>query len=134
LLDGPSLRFILLSGTIKGLLTLGLLGLVPCFHYSLDTARTVAFQVLAVGQLFFVYPARHTWLRPRRNPFLHLVVAVGVLLQFAVGCLPITVQALDLEYLPPALWATILGTALLAWALAEITNRILFRGAAAGRK
>ncbi len=127
LLDGRSTRFILLSGTIKGMLALGLLGLVPWLNYSLDTARTVAFQFLAVGQLLFVYPARHTMLRPLRNWTLHAVVVFGVFLQIAVGILPTTAQALGLEPLPFQLWVLILAAALLAWSLAELVNRAFLR-------
>ena len=127
LLDGPSVRFILLSGTIKAILALTLLGLIPWLNYSLDTARSVAFQFLAVGQLFFVYPARHTSLRPLRNPTLHAVVMLGILLQIAVGLIPVTAKALDLVHLSIGLWVLVLGTALLAWGSAEIVNRTFFR-------
>ncbi len=96
-------------------------------NYSLDTARSVAFQFLAVGQLLFVYPARHTMLRPLRNWTLHAVVVFGVFLQIAVGILPTTAQALGLEHLPFQLWVLILAAALLAWSLAELVNRAFSR-------
>jgi Ca2+-transporting ATPase len=127
LLDVASTRFILLSGTIKGLIALGLLGLVPMLGFGLDAARSVCFQFLAVGQLLFVYPARHTVLRPLSNWTLHAVVALGVILQIAVGSFPSIMRALDLVHLPLRLWALILAAALLAWLLAEIVNRMFFR-------
>jgi Ca2+-transporting ATPase len=127
LLDGPSFRFIVISGCIKGLIALGLLGLLPWLDYGFDVARTVAFQFLAVGQLFFVYPARHTQLRPLRNPILHAVVAAGVALQILIGEIPATARALELTVLPPVIWGLILGCSLLAWGLAEIVNRTMFR-------
>jgi Ca2+-transporting ATPase len=133
LLDAPSLRFILLSGSIKGLLALGLLGLIPWLQFSLDTARTVCFQFLAVGQLFFVYPARHTLLRPLRNSALHAVVAAGVLLQIAVGIIPSTAHALELVDLPMTLWGLIVVTSLFAWFLAELASRTLFRESSADK-
>mgnify|MGYP000384896693 CR=1 FL=1 len=45
---------------------LGVLGLVPWLGYSLDVTRAVAFHFMAVGQLFFIYPAR--LLGPRFEP------------------------------------------------------------------
>ncbi|MCX7784107.1 MAG: cation-translocating P-type ATPase, partial [Meiothermus sp.] len=77
LLDGTSLRFVLVSGTIKALCALGLLGLLPRLGYSLEATRSATFQFMAIGQLFFAYPARHTHLFPLPNLWLHGAVLLG---------------------------------------------------------
>ncbi|MCX7782427.1 MAG: hypothetical protein N2318_02145, partial [Meiothermus sp.] len=46
--------------------------------------------------------------------------------QFLVGMLPASALALDLVPLPLLLWGVLLGTALLAWGLAELTSRIFW--------
>lgn len=127
LLDRVSLRFVLVSGSIKALCALGLLGLLPRFGYSLETTRSVAFHFMAIGQLFFAYPTRHTHLFPLPNLWLHAAVLLGMAVQFAVGVLPASMLALDLVPLPLLLWGVLLGTALLAWGLAELTNRVFWR-------
>ncbi len=127
LLDGASLRFVLVSGTIKALCALGLLGLLPRWGYSLEAARSTTFHFMAIGQLFFAYPARHTHLFPLPNLWLHGAVLLGMAVQFLVGMLPASILALDLVPLPLLLWGVLLGTALLAWGLAELTNRIFWQ-------
>ncbi len=127
LLDRVSLRFVLISGSIKALCALGLLGLLPRFGYSLEATRSVVFHFMAIGQLFFAYPARHTHLFPLPNLWLHGAVLLGMAVQFLVGVLPASIVALDLVPLPLLLWGVLLGTALLAWGLAELSNRLFWR-------
>jgi Ca2+-transporting ATPase len=69
-------------GTVKALLALGVLGLVPTFGYSLEVTRAAAFHFMAVGQLFLTYPSRHTWMRRLANPYLHAAVVGSVAIQF----------------------------------------------------
>src|SRR5688500_10463542 len=71
LLDRPSLRFVLTVGSMKALLALGVLGLVPRLGYDQDVARATAFHFMAVGQLLMTYPSRHTTTRPLANMYLH---------------------------------------------------------------
>ncbi|WP_027877221.1 cation-translocating P-type ATPase [Meiothermus cerbereus] len=127
LLDRVSLRFVLVSGSIKAMCALGLLGLLPRFGYSLEATRSTAFHFMAIGQLFFAYPARHTHLFPLPNLWLHAAVLLGMAMQFAAGMLPASIVALDLVPLPLLLWGVLLGTALLAWGLAELTSRLFWR-------
>ncbi|ADH64998.1 ATPase, P-type (transporting), HAD superfamily, subfamily IC [Allomeiothermus silvanus DSM 9946] len=135
LMDKPSLRFVFSSGTIKALLALGLLGLVPGLKFGLvdavpalaETARSVVFHFLAIAQLFFVYPARHTQLHPLPNPILHAAVLLGILIQILVGSIPAVASALGAVLLPLPLWGLILGVSLLAWGFAELVNRISWR-------
>ncbi len=127
LLDGPSLRFVVTSGLIKGCIALGILGLSQFEWLAATTARTAAFHFMAIGQLFFAYPARHTNLAPLPNPVLHAAVACGVLLQVGIGALPWTQGVLGLVPLSVMQWAGVLGAALSAWGIAELVNRILWR-------
>lgn len=127
LLDQKSLRFVLVSGSFKALCALALLGILPRLGYSLEATRSVAFHFMAIGQLFFAYPARHTHLFPLPNRWLHGAVLLGVAVQFGVGMLPASMLALDLVRLPLLLWGLLLGMALLAWGLAELTNRVFWR-------
>ncbi|WP_018465938.1 cation-translocating P-type ATPase [Calidithermus timidus] len=123
LLDLASLRFVLISGLVKALLGLGLLGLVPRIGNSLEAARSVAFNFMAIGQLFFTYPSRRTEVSPPPNPALHLVVLLGIGVQVLVGAWPTAIRAFGSVMLPLPLWGLVLAAALLAWALAELIGR-----------
>jgi Ca2+-transporting ATPase len=127
LLDGRSLRFIGAVGTMKALLGLGLLGLVPQLGYSLDDTRTAVFHFMAIGQLLLTYPARHTWMRPLPNPYLHAAVVVGVAIQLGAAALPPVSKLLGGAAVPLELWSVVFGAALLAWALAELCSRVIWR-------
>jgi P-type Ca2+ transporter type 2C len=52
LLDRPSVRFVVAAGSMKAVLALAVLGVLPLFGYSLDVTRAAAFHFMAVGQLF----------------------------------------------------------------------------------
>ena len=127
LLDRPSLRFVVGAGTMKALLALGILGLVPWLGYSLEVGRAVTFHFMAVGQLLLTYPSRHTWLRPRPNPYLHAAVVAGVVIQVVAASVPVVADLLGNARLPVELWGVVGGGALLAWALAETTSRVAWR-------
>ncbi|WP_353512057.1 cation-transporting P-type ATPase [Thermus sp. LT1-2-5] len=124
LLDGPSLRFVLLTGGVKAGLALGLLALLPLW-VGVEAARSATFHFMAAGQLFFAYAARHTELVPLPNPYLHGAVVLGILVQVALGNLaPGLVEAVPLA---PWLWGLVLALALLAWGLAEAVDRLVWR-------
>ncbi|WP_018112213.1 cation-translocating P-type ATPase [Thermus igniterrae] len=124
LLDPPSLRFILLTGALKGGIALLILGFLPG-GVGLEAARSATFHFMAMGQLFFAYAARHTHLVPLPNAYLHGAVALGLLAQLLVGVfLP---QPFEAVPLPPGVWGLVLGLALLAWLLAEAVDRIVWR-------
>ncbi|BBL82385.1 haloacid dehalogenase [Thermus thermophilus] len=124
LLDGPSLRFVFLTGTLKAGFALGLLGFLPGV-VGLEAARSATFHFMAIGQLFFAYAARHTDLRPLPNPYLHGAVALGILVQLALGTLgPGLLEAVPL---PPWAWGLVLFSALSAWGLAEAVDRVVWR-------
>jgi len=127
LLDRQSLRFIAGVGIVMAILALCALRLVPRLGYDLDMARGVTFHFMAVGQLFMTYPARHTWIRPLPNMYLHAAVAIGVGIQVAAGSFQFSRSLLGHASIPPELWALVLGGALLAWGLAEAMARIVWR-------
>lgn len=127
LLDTRSLKFILLSGAVKALLALGLLGLGHSGGVPVLAAQTMAFHFMAMGQLLFVYPARHTSLLPLPNRVLHSAVALGILLQITIGTMALPVHALGLSALTGTEWAICLSAVPLAWAIAEFLNRLFWR-------
>ncbi len=124
LLDPPSVRFILLTGSVKAGMALFLLALLPGL-VGLEGAQSATFHFMAVGQLFFAYAARHTHLTPLPNPYLHGAVALGVVVQVLVGTL--FPGALEAVPLPLGAWLLVLLAALGAWGLAEGVDRVVWR-------
>jgi len=127
LLDRVSVRFVVVVGSMKALLALGVLGVLPLLGYSLDVTRAAAFHFMAIGQLFMVYPCRHTWMRPLSNPYLHGAIVAGVGIQLAAASLPFTADLLGDAAMPLELWGVVFGGALLAWGLAETYSRLAWR-------
>jgi P-type Ca2+ transporter type 2C len=127
LLDRPSVRFVVAVGSMKALLALGLLGLLPTLGYSLVVTRAAAFHFMAVGQLFLTYPSRHTWMRPLANPYLHAAVIGGACLQLAAASLPVVSNLLGDAAIPMELWGVVFGGGLVSWGLAETISRFVWR-------
>jgi Ca2+-transporting ATPase len=131
LLDRPSIQFILGAGTVKALIAFGLLALVPWLGHDTSTARAVAFHFMAIGKLFYIYPARHTWVRPLPNPYVHAAVALGIIIQVAAAILPWSAQLLGNAFLPLPLWGVVATAAGVSWAAAEGIAAIVWRRNAA---
>jgi Ca2+-transporting ATPase len=127
LLDRPSTQFVVSIGSMKAMLALAVLGLIPRLGYDLEVARATAFHFMAVGQLLLTYPSRHTGTRPLANPYLHAAVFVGMGVQVAAASLPLTAGLLGNARLPIELWVFVFAGALLAWALAESISRFVWR-------
>ncbi len=128
LLDGPSLRFVGLSGSVKALVALGLLALMPpVLDQPLEATRTAVFLFMAAGQLLFAYPARHTDLFPAPNRALHLAVGVSFVAQLTVVSVPHLMQAFGTVSLGPLALLWVAASAVLAWGLAEGVARVLWR-------
>jgi Ca2+-transporting ATPase len=134
LLDRPSLQFVIGVGTMKALLALAVLGVVPTFGYSLEVTRAVAFHFMAIGQLFLTYPSRHTWMRPLANPYLHAAVAGGVAIQFAAAYIPVVSNMLGNAVIPVELWGVVFGGAFAAWGLSEMIAQYVWRNGESGRR
>lgn len=133
LLDRGSLQFVVVVGALKAGIALALLWLVPMVGYPLANARTVAFHTMAIGQLLLTYPSRHTWAFPLPNRYLHAAVLGGIGIQLAAGWIPFTAELLGGASLPLALWGGVFAAAGLAWALAEVVSRTIWRHARAAR-
>jgi Ca2+-transporting ATPase len=127
LLDRPAVRFIVGVGTMKALLALALLGLVPELGYSPDVARAVGFHFMAAGQLLLTYPARHTWLKPLPNRYLHAAVGIGLLVQVGAAAVPVVSELLGGAGIPVELWVLVAVSALTSWGLAETWSRLVWR-------
>ena len=127
LLDRPSIRFVVTVATMKALLALGMLGLVPLLGYDAEATRATTFHFMAIGQLLLTYPARHTWIRPLPNMSLHAAVVAGIGVQIAAASLPWTAALLGNAAIPIELWALVFGGAFLVWALAEALSRLAWR-------
>jgi Ca2+-transporting ATPase len=127
LLDRPSVRFVVAAGTMKALLALGILGLVPWFGYSLGEARAATFHFMAVGQLLLTYPSRHTWMHPLPNAYLLAAVVAGIGIQIAAATVPAASRLLGNAAIPLELWGVVCVGALLAWGLAEGCARVVWR-------
>ena len=128
LLDRASVRFVVGVGTMKALLALAVLGLIPMFGYSLEVTRAVAFHFMAIGQLFLTYPSRHTWMRPLTNPYLHAAVIGGMALQFVAASLPVVSNMLGSAAIPVELWGVVFAGAFVAWGLSEAIAQFVWRG------
>jgi len=127
LLDRQSVRFIVATGSMKALLALAILALVPALGYTMDTGRAVAFHFMAIGQLLLTYPCRHTWVRPLPNTYLHVAVVVGIVIQLAAAWFPFTASLLGGAAIPIELWGLVFPGALAAWGLAEVLSRAVWR-------
>ncbi|HXV86782.1 MAG TPA: cation transporting ATPase C-terminal domain-containing protein, partial [Gemmatimonadales bacterium] len=135
LLDAPSLRFVVLSGSVKALVAAATLVLLPLWlNQSMEATRTAVFLLLAVGQLLFAYPARHTDLFPPPNVTVHLAVWVTFAVQLLVLWAPAFRHAFQAVPLPPAVLLWVAASAALAWGLAEALARTLWRPARGGRR
>jgi Ca2+-transporting ATPase len=124
LLDGPSLRFIMMAATAQALIGASLLVGLPRLGYALPETRTALFLYEALVELAIVYPARKIVNVPLANPALHLAVAFGVALQGASILIPGLRSLLGLV---PIDWLAA-GLAVMAvgcgWAAAEFAARV----------
>jgi Ca2+-transporting ATPase len=127
LLDRASVEFIVSVATMKAVLALGVLGLLPSFGYGLETTRAATFHFMAVGQLLLTYPARHTWMRPLANPYRHAAVAGGLVIQLIAASLPVVSNLLGNAGIPAELWFVVGGGAVMSWGLAEGISRVVWR-------
>jgi P-type Ca2+ transporter type 2C len=127
LLDRSSLKFIVITGTFKAMMGGSLLVMLPMLGYGVGSTRTLLFLYMSVGQLVFLYPARHVGGRPRTNMAVHFGVILGIGLQLLTVTLPGLRVLLRLE--KPEMTSLLLvgGFVLLTWAIAELYSRLSLR-------
>jgi Ca2+-transporting ATPase len=113
---------------MKAALALALLAALPLGGFDFETTRATVFHFMAIGQLFLTYPARHTWIRPLPNRYLHAAVIGGVVLQLVAASVPVLSTMLGHAAIPPQLWIVVFGMSLLSWGLAELVSRLIWRG------
>lgn len=123
LLDKVSLRFILITGTIKALIGGALLTLMPVFGFSLAETQTAIFLHATIGQLFYAYPARRINAPPRFNIALLWALILGIVLQLATVLLPGLRIMLGLEKLTLPMLSVVTVAVLLTWGAAEMYSR-----------
>jgi len=125
LLDSVSLRFILITGIFKGLVGCALLLTLPLMGHSIVSTRTSLFLYMSIGQLMFLYPARHVGREAQTNIAVHLAVVIGVGLQLLTVFVPGLRVLLRLEEPSVESLALVGGAVLLTFGVAEIYSRIV---------
>jgi Ca2+-transporting ATPase len=125
LLEGPGLRFVLISGAVKAGIGLCMLLVLPFLGYGTDATRTAVFLFETLAPLAFVYPSRQLAARPLRNRILNVIVVVSALVQPLLVYLPGPRRLLGLERLGAQEWGVVVAAILLAWLFAEVYTRRL---------
>ncbi|HMQ03070.1 MAG TPA: cation-translocating P-type ATPase [Pyrinomonadaceae bacterium] len=120
LLDKPSIRFIVATGTFKAVVGGILLVLLPRFNYSLLATRTAVFLFESVVQLVMAYPSRKISEPPRRNMYLHTAVLLGAVLQVAAIYFSPLRNLLGLEHIDLFAFVIVSISIAAAWLAAEI--------------
>ena len=127
LLDEPSLRFILISGIFKALVGCALLLTLPMLGHSIASTRTSLFLYMSIGQLMFLYPARHVGRAEQTNIAVHLAVVAGIGLQLLTVFVPALRVLLRLEKQSLQALLMVGGLVLLTWTVAESYSRLSLR-------
>ncbi|MBS1240923.1 MAG: yloB 1 [Gemmatimonadetes bacterium] len=127
LLEGASTRFILTTGTLKAVIAMTLLLILPRLGEPAAAVRTVVFLFMAAGQVLFAYPSRHAGGGIPRNRTLHVAVVLTLLIQPVVVLIPALRAAFD-TVIPGAVgWQALGCSVFLAWLMAEGVGRLLLR-------
>ena len=96
---------------------------MPLLGYGLEETRTTVFLYESIMQLVFVYPSRRIGLVPLPNVWIHLAVALGLVLQIAtVTLLPLR-TLLGLVPVGTTHVVAVTLAVLLTWAIAEFAWR-----------
>jgi Ca2+-transporting ATPase len=127
LLEGGSTRFILGVGSLKALIAMGLLLVLPRLGEPIGAVRTIVFLFMAAGQVLLAYPSRHTAGHMPPNRTLHASVLLTLLIQPAVVLVPALRGAFDTVMPGPAGWQALGLSILLAWLTAEGVGRLVLR-------
>ncbi len=131
LLDGPALRFVLITGAFKAALGAALLVGLPWAGYGVVATITAVFLYESIAQLLFAFPARRLGAPPLHNLALYVSIILGTLLQIATIAIPGLRRALGLVPLDVAALAAVGGAIVATWVVAEATNHLLRQRTAA---
>jgi Ca2+-transporting ATPase len=123
LLDAASLRFVAISAAAKAMVGVAIIAALPQLGYSLEETRTSLFVYESVLQLVFAYPSRRIGLSSLPNVWVHLAVWLGISLQALTLIVAPLRTLLGLVPISGATFAAIMLTALLTWAVAELSCR-----------
>ena len=134
LLDGPSLRFIAITGTLKAVVGVGFLLAMPRLGFSLEETRTALFVYESMTQLVFAYPCRRISVIPLPNVWIHVAVGIGVVVQLLTVALAPLRSLLGLVPIGAAVLGAIMVAVLLTWAIAELLGQRVHGGGARPRR
>lgn len=123
LLDGASLRFVILAGSVSALIGGLLLVLLPRFGYAVEHSRTILFLYATISQLVLAYSARRIVTPPHVNIVLLLVVVVCLAVQLLTVVSPALRLVLGLERVEPFALIWLTGAVMISWAVAEAYSR-----------
>jgi Ca2+-transporting ATPase len=127
LLDRRALRFVLVTGSAKASLGLGMLVVLPVLGFTTLATRTAVFLYETLAQLAYAYPSRQLEERPHGNRVLNAIVALSAALQPLLVYLPGARRLLGLEPVEPVVWAWVVGGVAIAWLFAEVYCRRMRR-------
>ncbi|HWP55989.1 MAG TPA: HAD-IC family P-type ATPase, partial [Pyrinomonadaceae bacterium] len=131
ILDPVSLRFIIIAGTISGLIGLLILIVLPRNGFGVEASRTLLFLYASISQLLLAYSSRRIVTIPRLNVTLHLTVLLCLSVQLLTVLLPALRALLGLEKLNLVALGWVAGAVAISCGAAEIYSRIAV-GAANG--
>jgi Ca2+-transporting ATPase len=124
LLDGASLRFIFIAGSISALIGGLLLVILPRYGYQPEASRTLLFFYATLSQLLMAYSARRIVTVPRMNIALHGTVAMCLGVQLLTLFFPSLRVMLGLA-LPDLRGLLFTAVAILmSWIAAEVYVRL----------
>ena len=96
---------------------------MPQLGFSLEETWTSVFLYESMMQLVFAYPSRRISVVPLPNIWIHVAVGLGVAFQTLTVVLPPLRTLLGLVPLSGAVFAAIIASVLLTWAIAEYFGR-----------
>ena len=124
LLDGTTLRFVLLDGFMKGALGLALLVLMPRFGSSIAATCAAVFLFELIAKLMSAYPGRKLGAQPNRNPWLHGSVLAGAALGLSCVAFAPMRGVLGLASLSLRELSFVLALVLVTWGSGELAVRL----------
>lgn len=126
-LDSVAVRFILIAGTMSGLIGGLLLVLLPRYGFGIEASRTMLFLYASISQLLLAYSSRRLITVPRINIALHIAVFLCLSVQLLTVLLPALRSLLGLEALSLTALMWVAAAVAISWIVAEIYSRVAAR-------